>query len=254
MTPTVRPRSLTASQRAQYRDEGYLILPGLFSPREVEAWCAERDRLMALELVNPLNLRSDFRDIGGTKVLERLDPVIDVSPLFDKLAHDPRLTIPLAEVLGELPRLFKDKIVFKLPRADGYPMHQDAAWWQGFPVGDILSVAVAIDQANADSGAMQFFPGYHKLLSEPGAIRHMTPEETAQVDLTRRVDIELKSGDIVFLSTYIPHRSGLNRSAQSRSTLFFTYAAERHGNLYTACLKQYQKHARYAESLCVANS
>ncbi len=244
MTPTMQAISLTTTQQTHYHNSGYVILPGIFSPHEVEAWRTERNRLMSLELISPLNLRSDFREMGGVKILERLDPIIDVSPVFDKLAHDPRLTMPVADVLGEPPCLFKDKIVFKKPGVDGYPMHQDAAWWQGFPVGDILSVAIAIDRANINSGAMQFFPGYHELLSKAGAIRHMTPDEATKVDLSRRVDIELKSGDAVLFSTYVPHQSGRNSSARCRSTLFFTYAAQRHGDLYGACLKQYQKHNR----------
>lgn len=241
-------KSLTASQSIQYKEKGFLILPKLFSQNEVEEWRVECNRLSSLDIVNPFNLRSDFRDIDGEMILERFDPVIDLSPLFAKLVEDSRLKMPVADILGDSPQLFKDKIIFKFPGADGYPMHQDAAWWQRFPINDILTIAIAIDNSDSKSGAMEFFPGYHSLLSKVGEIRHMTPGERSQVDHSRRISINLNSGDAVLMSTFLPHQSGRNCSDHSRSILFFTYAAARHGNLYPKCLNTYQKYARIGDN------
>lgn len=38
-------------------------------------------------------------------------------------------------------------------------MHQDASWWQGFPIEGLLSVMVAIDGATTANGGLELFPG-----------------------------------------------------------------------------------------------
>ncbi len=66
----------------------------------------------------------------GRKVVERIDPVIDVSALFNDVLQDNRILEPLRQMFGEDPVLFKDKLIFKVPGMRGYEMHQDYAWWQ----------------------------------------------------------------------------------------------------------------------------
>ena len=39
----------------------------------------------------------------------------------------------------------------------GYTMHQDGAWWAGFPITEILTAMVAIDSAGADNGGLELF-------------------------------------------------------------------------------------------------
>jgi hypothetical protein len=228
---------LNAEQIRSYRESGYLRLPGVFPPAQVTVWSAECDRLRDdPELVHPDNLRTRFRRVGkGPPVLERYDPVVDVSPVFQALAADPRLTGVVGELLGEEPLLFKDKLIFKLPGMSGYQMHQDGSWWQGFPVDAILTAMVAIDGAAADNGALEVFAGYHdRLLSAPGELRNMNGIEMRRIDGARARLLEMKPGDVALVHSLTPHRSGTNASSRSRRQLYLTYSAGRYGDLWRA--------------------
>ena len=101
--------------------------------------------------------------------------------MFHELARGRRLLAALDQLLGDDPLLFKDKLIFKLPGMSGYTMHQDGAWWAGFPITEILTAMVAIDSAGADNGGLELFAGYHhELLSTPGELRNLKADEAAR--------------------------------------------------------------------------
>src|SRR5690242_10523346 len=106
---------LTDEQRDQYFEDGFVVLPSLFGADELAAMRAESDRLadelvnasLALNEVSPrLDLRSDDR---GT-ILLKVQPLSDVSDLFDEVAHDDRLLAPMRDILGCEPRLLEEKL------------------------------------------------------------------------------------------------------------------------------------------------
>jgi ectoine hydroxylase-related dioxygenase (phytanoyl-CoA dioxygenase family) len=217
-----------------YRRDGYLRLPQVFGPDEVAAWHAECERLLQEDWTRTETRRAAFRKIAeGGKVIERLDPVVDVSETFREVVDDERLRSVAGAILGDEPLLFKDKLIFKLPGMGGYKPHQDWAWWQMCPPDDVISVMVAIDGANAANGAIEVFPTYHReLLSAPGELRDMTDEEAAQIDPQRGVIVETTPGDVLIFHSLLPHRSGENTSADSRRQLYLSYSAARHGDFY----------------------
>jgi hypothetical protein len=166
--------TLTPLQLDSYRCKGYLMLPGLFEAGEVALWAAECKRLLGLGLANKDNIRTRPYYISETMwIVDRLDPVVDISDVFRRLANDHRIRRVLRDVLEDDVLLFKDRLIYKMIGMHGYPIHQDYSWWQEFPK-DLVNVAIAIDGADAENGALELFPGYHnKLLSTPGEMRHM---------------------------------------------------------------------------------
>ena len=118
----------------------------------------------------------------GRALVERFDPVQDLSSVFRELARGRQLRAALSQLLGDAPLLFKDKLIFKLPGMSGYTMHQDGAWWAGFPITEMLTAMLAIDAAGADNGGLELFAGYHhELLSTPGELRNLAAGEAARV-------------------------------------------------------------------------
>ncbi len=236
------PATLTERQIADYWNNGWLKLDGLFTAAEIASWNAECGRLLSLDLVHEDNLRTGFRTIDGTKLIERIDPVIDVSPLFQALVDDPRLLTPLRAIFDDRAVLFKDKLIFKLPNMTGYTMHQDQAWWQMCAADDILSVSIAIDGASADNGCLELFPGHHRsLLTPKGELRNLTQEEIEKhIDLKSGSLIATAPGDVLIFHSQTPHRSGENTSPASRRSLYLTYSAARSGNLYAAHRDHYE--------------
>src|SRR5688572_16666817 len=87
--------TLSAHELARYRTAGYLAVRGRFRSDEVEAWRRESDRLWhAAEAAEDVMDTDRFQHrsrVGGGTVADRIDPVIDISPLFAELARDDRI-------------------------------------------------------------------------------------------------------------------------------------------------------------------
>lgn len=232
-------------QIAEYHSKGYMVLRGVLDAAEIAVLKAEVERLQATPyLVDRSNIRSAHRKVNGERRLEKLDPVHDVSPALSALVRDERILSPLRDMYLDEPKLFKDKLIFKLPGQSGYGMHQDAGFWQGFPFESLISVMVAIDSATAENGGLEVFPGqHHQLLTTPGELRNMNADEIAKVDTSDGELVETQPGDMIFFGSLVPHRSGPNTANVSRTQLYLTYGPAAAGDLYTA---HYQHYRRYA--------
>lgn len=239
--------ALDASKQlaSEFHEKGYAVLKGAFSPEEAAAWGAEAERLAGLDdIVHEDNLRVGFRtDAEGKRYIEKFDPLVDISPVFDALVRDERILSPLRAIYEDDALLFKDKLIFKWPGVSGYTMHQDAAMWQPFPFESLISVMVAIDGADASNGGLELFPGYHdKLLSTPGEIRNMNKDEIALVQSQGEL-VETSPGDVIFFHSLAPHQSGYNTSNRTRRQLYLTYNAAQHGDLYESHYEHYRIYA-----------
>lgn len=237
---------LSTEQIKSYNEKGYLVLRNVFTEQEAIVLQAECEKLLTLEAYTATNnVRAGHRSYtNGDVKIERLDPVHDISAVFADLVKDERILTPLRDIYLDEPQLFKDKLIFKLPGANGYSMHQDAAWWQGFPIQGLISVMVAIDGATVMNGGLELFPGYHeRLRSTPGELRNMNAEEIAEIDPSTGEIVETKPGDVIIFHSFTPHQSGANTSENSRKQLYLTYAPAKDGDLYKA---HYQHYKRYA--------
>jgi 2-aminoethylphosphonate dioxygenase len=221
---------LSPDQISSYHRDGFLTVPAAFA-HEAEALQNEAARLMTLSaLMDSNNIRCRWQDHAETGEcrFDCFDPVIDLSPVCERVARSPILLEMASQIYGEPAHLFKDKLIFKPPGAKGYQMHQDFISWEGFPES-FLTVIVAIDASDAASGATEVFPGYHQkgYLSPRDGMYHHLEEE--KVDLTKGVSLDLQPGDVAFFSGFTPHRSGPNLSQHSRRLLYLSYNAARDG-------------------------
>lgn len=239
--------------RAGYRRDGFAVVRGLFSAAEMRDASAEADRLLAehAALKDAKNIRCRWQDnvFTGECTFETFDPVIDLGPVCDRLAHHPNLLGVLAAVYGEPACLFKDKLIYKPPGVKGYGLHQDWIAWPGFPES-FLTVLIPFDPADRDNGCTVVYPGYHhnRSLSAKDGSYHELPAGT--VDEGRAVPLVLEPGDVAVFGGFTPHRSDPNVSDRWRRQLYLSYNArsdggdqrEKHYNEFHAWLR-----ARYAE-------
>jgi len=223
--------TLTQAQRDTYWETGYLVLRSLFTSEETTAWRAESDRLLKSDIVHPDNVRTPFR-FNSTHSPERIDPLLDISPVFADLCRDERIVGAVRDLFGDDPLLFKDKLILKLPGTSGYTLHQDQAWWQLCPADDILSVSVALDAATESNGAVAVYPGYHKSLITPEGMKtNLRDAEAGIVDPAKRHLIETQPGDVLIFHSLTPHDSAANTSDKPRRSLYLSYNAARSGDL-----------------------
>ena len=244
--------TIDAAQVAQYQADGFLVVRQVFAPDRIAELAAEAERLRArLDLIDPNNIRCRWQDHVTTSEcrFDCFDPVIDLSATCAQAARDPKLLEMVGALYGEPAYLFKDKLIFKPAGALGYQLHQDYISWKSFPTS-FLTVIVAIDAADAANGATEVFPGHHHqgCLTPRDGNYHQLPDEA--VDFSKGVVLELEPGDIAVFSGYTPHRSGPNRSAESRRLLYLSYnAASDGGDQREAHYAEFHRwlQARYAE-------
>jgi ectoine hydroxylase-related dioxygenase (phytanoyl-CoA dioxygenase family) len=230
----------------EYWEKGYVVRHGLFSAEEAAAWRRECDRLVeATDLVNPHNIRTRFRTLtSGSRDLDRIDPVLDVSPLFTSLAHDERILTLVRAALGGPALPFKGKAMVKTPAITGYKTHQDFTYWQTLdvPADSLLSVLLAVDGAQAESGALELFPAQHRGLLTPAGL--ITDPDESRMDLSRGELVESAPGDVVVFHSLTPHRSRDNTEPRTRFQLYLSYALARHGELTERYYAHYRHYVR----------
>lgn len=232
MSPATAIASNVASDVvAQFERDGFVILKSVFDADEMAALAAEADTLVARsEIIDTQNIRCRWQNhvATGECTFDCFDPVIDIGPVCRYFAYDPRILEPLRAIFRDEAYLFKDKLIFKRPGMTGYDLHQDYISWPEFPES-FVTVLVAIDSTNAENGATEVFPGYHRqgYLSPRDGEYHQLPLDA--IDLSTGVLLELEPGDVAIFSGFTPHRSAPNRTQVARRQLYLSYNAGRDG-------------------------
>lgn len=231
MTTQIAPVELTREQIQNYQTDGYLILRGLFAPAEIAVLAFEAQMLAGRQdLVDTANIRCRWQDhvTTGECIFDCFDPVIDIGPVSRAFARDERIMAPLRALYDDEAHLFKDKLIFKPPGAKGYALHQDYISWKEFPES-FITVILAIDPTDAENGATEVFPGYHRqgYLSAKDGDYHELPLDA--IDSSKGVLLDLQPGDLAFFSGFTPHRSAPNASDRPRRQLYLSYNAGRDG-------------------------
>jgi ectoine hydroxylase-related dioxygenase (phytanoyl-CoA dioxygenase family) len=238
---------VTGEQIRDYHQKGYTVLRSVFTSKDLEVWREECRRLLTLrDIIDKNNLRTRFRTgMNEEYTFERFDPVVDLSPVFRSVVEDPRLIGPIKELLADDVKLFKDKLIFKPPGQHGYVLHQDYAWWQSFSPEDICSVLVAIDSADAQNGAVCFFPGYHRRLLTPlGEKRALSSKEAKLIPMSEGELIEVQGGDVIIFHSLALHYSQPNYSQHTRRLFYPSFNAARAGQLYSVQYALYREYVR----------
>jgi 2-aminoethylphosphonate dioxygenase len=226
---TAHPETAT---RAEYDRHGFVVVRGLYTPEEMAAASAEADRLLKeyVHLKSTRNIRCRWQDnvYTGECTFETFDPVIDLSPICERLARHPQLMALLATLYGEPAHLFKDKLIYKPPGVKGYGLHQDWIAWEGFP-RSFLTVLVPFDRADRANGCTVVYPGYHRngSLSPEDGDYHELPADTV-AEFTA-VPLILEPGDVAVFGGFTPHRSDPNASTRWRRQLYLSYNARSDG-------------------------
>lgn len=236
-TETKEQRGCNLEQaRSEYLSKGYTVLRGIYSPKDIAAWRIECERLWLLPgLLDDLNLRTEFRRNGAdTFVVDRLDPVLDISPILLDAVLDQRLLEPLRILLGAQASLLKCKLIRKDPDTGGYSQHQDFLYWRWLqlPANDLCSVGIPLFPSNEESGGIELFPGYHKSLLPSADGNPDADFDIACVDISKGETPALEPGDALIFHALTPHRSAPNRSSHPRTLLLPSYANTSIPDLY----------------------
>jgi ectoine hydroxylase-related dioxygenase (phytanoyl-CoA dioxygenase family) len=200
---------------AAFREQGYFVVPGLFSDTECDDITGHVERA-AFELAlgesadGPLSYR----------------PMMHLaSPELTAVATDARWAPVVLPLLGTGDaRLYWEQAVAKPPQArTELPWHQDNGYTPLIPE-EYVTCWLALDDADTDNGCIWVIPGSHEHGTQPhhaGAgpfrVGHDSPDDGVAVPVRR--------GDVLVFSSLIMHRSGPNTTDRHRRAWIIQYCS-----------------------------
>jgi ectoine hydroxylase-related dioxygenase (phytanoyl-CoA dioxygenase family) len=219
--------TLTAAQKAQYENDGYLIVKNFVSPEEATLLfnIATGDDVLKGKTF-------DFNDQSGksTKLALWFTPGDDT---YGLLTRSEAMVHAVQDLLGEGEVChFHSKLMQKEPKVGGaWEWHQDYGYWykNGFLFPEaLISVMLALTEATKQNGCLQVLKGSHKM----GRVEHNFAGEQQGADMDfvnealgrfERVYVELEPGDILFFHSNILHMSEANTSDKARWSMISAY-------------------------------
>jgi hypothetical protein len=218
---------LNATQVELFDREGFVVVPGVFSPDEVAVLLESVE-----EGARFSGHESTVEDASGRK--SKLALWTDVQQdVFGAVSTSPRLVDGARILLREDVYHWHSKIMLKEPGSGGaWEWHQDYGYWygDGCPYPRMLSAMVAIDHATRENGCLKMLVGSHQL----GRLDHGTVGEQTGIsaDRLRALEplfeeryLEAEPGSVVFFHCNTLHASEANLSARPRRAYICAYNA-----------------------------
>ncbi|MDP4285816.1 MAG: phytanoyl-CoA dioxygenase family protein [Bacteroidota bacterium] len=219
---------LSPEQIKSYHNDGFIIIKNFLQKEEV-------NKLYVIATGDD-TLRKhafDLNDMSGkkTKLTLWYKPGNDA---YSLLTRSHRMVDSVGRLLDGDTAVchFHSKLMQKEPKVGGaWEWHQDYGYWYKneflFP-DQMMSVMIAITEANKENGCLQVIKGSHKI----GRIEHGFSGEQVgasqhYVDLAlkimQHVYVEIVPGDALFFHSNLLHRSEANLSENSRWSLISVY-------------------------------
>ena len=158
---------LSDEQLERLGRDGFLILPGLFSPAEVAALRARLPAIFAQD--DAANIRErDSAEVRTAMGLHLRDP------LYAKLVRHPRLVEPARQITGE--ELYVQQVKVNVKAAfegEQWQWHYDFATHHaedGVPAPRALNLHVFLDEVSQFNGPLYFLPGSHEGGAPPASL------------------------------------------------------------------------------------
>ncbi len=221
---------LTGDQLKQFRDDGFVFLPNLFTPSEVAVLRGEIDRFVGPEREEIM--RDEHGELLGAFAVDRY------SEPFARLLRHKRLLEPAQQILGPELYAHQYKIVAKDPFGKlDFAWHQDAASWaayDGMPEPLAMNYALFLDEVTEFNGPITLIPRSHQagILGatdgpRPGGkspLRTLTNEMVQELATEHGlVAPKGPAGSTIFFSGLLAHASGPNISPWTRYIVYLSY-------------------------------
>ncbi len=220
---------MNAGQLAFWRTHGYLKIDQDLDTDACAALSSWVDDLRARPETAGKWMKYFERTAAGERQLCRVENFIQYHAGFERLIAGPRTLAMVSALFGEPAALFKEKINYKLPGGAGFAPHQDAPAFTSFGQSLHITLMISVDATTPANGCLEVAPHPGGRNTLPLA-RDLTidPDVTAKLAWT---SIPTHPGDLLFFDSYLPHRSGPNRTENPRRALYLTYNKAAEGNV-----------------------
>lgn len=147
-------------------------------------------------------------------------------PVFRSTTHSPKVQA-LARSLGlQKPVVVQSMYIFKQPRIGGeVNPHQDATFLYTEPLGRVVGMWIALEDATLDNSCLWFIPGSHtggvprRFIRAPEGTSYLGSEP--EWDDSLFVPVPVRRGGLVLIHGQVVHKSAQNLSDRSRQAYTF---------------------------------
>lgn len=239
---------LSEVERRAWEQDGFFLRAAAFSAAEVDALreAAERiagaaaaaatrgGRAYAVDgnrYVDVQEVTVQYEHREGSRTLRVVEPFHHLDPAFERLVEDPRLVVPMCDLIGT-PRvaLWTDKLNLKrAEEGSGFLWHQDSPYWvhASQHVDRLPNVMLALDDADEDNGCLRVVRGSHRRGLLPGrqgeGVLGPLFTDPRVFDPGQQVAAVMPAGSLLFFSPHTVHGSEPNRSRRARRACVITY-------------------------------
>jgi hypothetical protein len=244
---------LAEAERRSWEEDGFFLREAAFSAVEVEALQDAAERVVARASQATHGATGEYFVDGnryqpaagallqyehapGSQMIRVIEPFHHLDPAFDALIDDPRLVVPMRELVdSDEVCLWSDKLNLKRPREGSrFRWHQDSPYWAHVcsHLDRLPNAMLALDRASVANGCFRVVRGSHRRGLLPGLEGQGTLgalfTDPRYFDESAQVPIEVPAGSLVFFSSHTVHGSGPNRSERPRRAAVLTYQPAGH--------------------------
>ena len=231
--PTV---SLTPEQIEAFHRDGFLSVPQISTPEEIEMMREAYDRIFAAQAGrdsgNQFDLAGDDEDGKTQNLPQILNPEKYAPELWDVQARVNALHI-VRQLFGDDMQAGGGHAIFK-PAKHGAttPWHQDEAYWNPDVEPRSISVWMPLQDVDESNGCMQFIPGSHKTeilphqpIGNNPKVHGLELAPEANVDVSNPVICPLQAGGATFHPSRTLHFTAANHSERPRRAFIMMFGA-----------------------------
>jgi phosphonate degradation associated HDIG domain protein len=222
--------TLTAEQLSSWHRNGYLKLSATSNSSftsTLSHWVDELQDLPETAGKWMQYFEAPEDDPHGRQLC-RIENFLQFHPQLDALLRSRPILALVSQLMGDRAVLFKEKINFKLPGGNGFAPHQDAPAFTSFGQSYHITLMLSVDASTEDNGCLELVPGNYLRETLPLEADSTLNRETASTLAWE--PLTTQPGDILLFDSFIPHRSGPNRSQSSRRALYVTYGKAAEGS------------------------
>jgi phytanoyl-CoA hydroxylase len=227
---------LTADQRRQWAEDGFVILRGRLERSMVEAQLDRAVELCRLDAAGERLSKGAFVAPeknswpGASEAEDFVSKVFLLhhwDPVFGPVSRDPRILAAAANLLGPDLDCFLSQFIFKNPGAIGQPWHQDSFYFP-FEPDHQVGIWIAVTAATEDNGPLWVLPGSHRErvhahVADTRPDANFGYVEIVDHDMADEVCVLMEPGDVLVFDSHLMHRSKNNGSDRARAAMVYHY-------------------------------
>mmetsp|Transcript_6886 Transcript_6886/g.13733 ORF Transcript_6886/g.13733 Transcript_6886/m.13733 type:complete len:301 (+) Transcript_6886:86-988(+) len=230
--------------KEQYEKDGFFVVKGLFSSKELDIY---RDRFedicsgkvepaFGMTVMKDIEIARKKGKIRSSKDVTKIQDFQEDPVMFEFCKHSLMLDYVSAVIGSESVRAIHNMLINKPPDlgqgTSRHPMHQDLHYFPIRPADKIIATWVAMEHVHRENGCLAVIPGSHKgpLLTHgnpdwEGGVNKLYHGVKDDIDMEKRVYLEMETGDCVFFHPLLIHGSGRNSTQGFRKAISCHYAS-----------------------------